>query len=266
MPRGSRGLVRDKKAVVHTCQNFKSQAAWWIRRIHAVLRSGNMSIPSHFPLTPARAVDLFPDASGGGSNDLARGLGAVMDTWPPVYINIMYPDLLVYNLKNRDNVRLGRKLTFLEAAAGVAALIMAPDKFRNGCARIHTDNMGLVISYRKGHSRCLLTYTCILAMRSITRAFNAKLEIIKVPRCSNKWATIADSLSKGQIKAARQDMGVFKYGQYSSTFYKWLCNPQPSRVLGLAIVKELAAKHDVVIFDTEWSFEVDSLIAHNQIE
>ena len=40
----------------------------------------------------------------------------------------------------------------------------------------------------------------------------------------------------------------------------WLCDPVPTRVLGQAIVKELAEKYEIVDFETEWDHEIDKLV------
>ena len=121
------------------------------------------------------------------------------------------------------------------------------------------------MSSQLGHSRDVYTYSILLAVRAVARALNARVEYVKVPRCSDKFSIVADALSQGQVEYAKELLGEYAYGQYSSTLMKWLCDPVPTRVLGQAIVKELSEKYEVIELDTEWEFEVDKLVAHNPV-
>ena len=121
------------------------------------------------------------------------------------------------------------------------------------------------MSSQIGHSRDVYTYSVLLAVRAVARALNARVEYVKVPRCSDKFSIVADALSQGEVKLAKEILGEYTYGQYSSTLMKWLCDPVPTRVLGQAIVKELSEKYEVIDLEAEWSFEVDRLVAHNPL-
>ncbi len=75
----------------------------------------------------------------------------------------------------------------------------------NRIIRIVTDNIGL--SYRNGHSTCLLTQTVSKAIYSVSSAFNAQVEIVHKPRCSDSFSTAADSLSKQRPWEAAEMVG-----------------------------------------------------------
>ena len=88
------------------------------------------------------------------------------------------------------------------------------------------------MSSQLGHSRDVYTYSILLAVRAVARALNARVEYVKVPRCSDKFSIVADALSQGQVEYAKSLLGEYAYGQYSSTLMKWLCDPVLTRVLG----------------------------------
>ena len=122
---------------------------------------------------------------------------------------------------------------------------------------------GLVTSFSKGSSRCLFTYTILLAIRVLARSLNSRVVILKIRRCSDKMSTIADMLSKCQLEDAKDLMVDSVFGKYSSTFVSWLANPSTTRGLGIAIVKELSARLRLPNFETEWEEEYVNLVKTN---
>ena len=162
---------------------------------------------------------------------------------------------------------MGAKLSFLEGVAALCAVLADPPSVMAKVVTIHTDNLGLVLVWRKGSSRCLLTYSILLALKALERALYMRLELVKIPHCSSPQASIADLLSKGFL---REIWHLFPHrrkepGSHSSTLLKWLCNPYPTRVLGVAIAKELSYKFNIANCDFEWDDEVLPLVHVNHV-
>ena len=101
--------------------NAKSQAAHWIRMIHAA--SVHNTIPPYRLITSPSPLELHGDAAGG----LAGGYGAVtkLPDGQMLWVMGVWEDRL-----KADKKMLG-KLTFLEALASLNALLMCPDILRN---------------------------------------------------------------------------------------------------------------------------------------
>ena len=51
-------------------------------------------------------------------------------------------------------------------------------------------------------------------------------------------------------------------GFLSLTLQAWINNPRPSRVLGVAIVREMSRWTDVLTWEPEWEYEVNKLVVY----
>lgn len=242
---------------------MQSQAAWWIRQIH--LKSCfNDPIPLAKHILPMPMLHIYPDAAGSNPDKPKLGCGAFIDIPSPVLFYMMWPKSIRFN-KNTGHGNIGLKLSFLEGIAALCGVIAEPKLLFNKVVMIHSDNLGLVLAFRKGHSRCLLTYSVILSLKKLETAFGMKLIIVKTPRCGSPQAEVADWLSKGQLQKVwkffphrRSEMGA-----HSSSLMHWLKNPTPTRVLGSAIIKELSEKYTLADMEFEWEDEVNPMIHHN---
>ena len=261
--RKGREPAKDGRAKVICSANMKSQAGWWIRRILSAEAAGDLPIPLHYEAIPVHHLALYPDAAGGGSNQIRNGIGCVFDVYPRIYNFCMYPDKIRKGIPNRLGQSLSNKLSFLESCAALLGMTMCPELLLNNTVYIYTDNSGLVRSFQKGSSRCLYTYSIILAIRALARSFNSRVMIVKVKRCSNTLSSVADMLSKGQLDEAKEHMIDSVMGNYSSTFVAWLADPVPTRGLGLAIISELQMKLNLPVFETEWHEDYIPLVKYN---
>ena len=88
---------------------------------------------------------MYPDAAGGGSHEAKKGVGAVLDVWPPKYMHVMYPDNICHDRKNSLGVRMVQKLSFLEAVAALVGILIDPNEVRNRLVRIFSDNRGNIL-------------------------------------------------------------------------------------------------------------------------
>ena len=244
---------------------MKSQSAWWVRNLF--LHSNH---PAKFPpaksLCPTPNIQLYPDAAGVSKDNLRLGCGALVDVIPPILCYMMWPPFIQEN-KVIEGGRIGDKLSFLEGVAALCAVIAEPKLLFSKVVGVNSDNLGLVLAWRKGHSRCLLTYSVILALKALERAFNMRIVMKKVKRCSSPQTQIADALSKGLVKEIHD---LFPHRsktppRYSSTLVSWLNNPFPTRTLGHAIVRELASSYTLADADVEWEDDFLSLVKFNKL-
>ena len=261
--RKGREPIKDGRAKVTCSVNMKSQAGWWIRRILSAEAAGDL--PLHFKAVPVHHLSLYPDAAGGGSNQFRNGIGCVFDVHPRIYSFCRYPDKIRRGIPNKLGHSQANKLSFLESCAALLGMTMCPELLLNNTVYIYSDNSGLVRSFQKGSSRCLYTYSIILAIRALARSFNSRVLIVKVKRCSNVMSSVADMLSKGQLAEAKENMVDSVMGNYSSTFVSWLADPVPTRGLGLAIISELQRKLKLPVFETEWHKDYLPLVKHNDM-
>ena len=87
---------------------------------------------------------------------------------------------------------------------GPLIVLAAGHKFVRGSAlRLWVDNAGSVAIWRKGYcSSCLLCNTIVKAMATVAAALGTAVDLVKIRRCSNAGAVIADQLSKGELATA----------------------------------------------------------------
>ena len=244
-----------------------SQARWWI--INMATAMGWTGIPDIRPKTPAACLDIFPDAAGGSDTNIKLGLGGCIKT--DTYIHWIYLPWsyrIRTNMKNEDGDKLASKLSMLEAAAGLATVAANPDLVRNRNVRVNTDNIGFCDSYNKGSSNCPYTYTICKALFHVCEALNAEVIVRWTPRVSGPGETVADHLSKGKFKEAfavsfDEDTRANFTANPSyipRTLISWLENPVKSRLLGQAIIEEMADYTQVLRRGVEIQAAVEGLV------
>lgn len=257
--------VRNSEVRVLCSRQMKSQCAWWIRNI-CLHSSKPASLPHAKQLCPMPSVELYPDAAGVSKDNLRLGCGALVDILPPILCYMMWPPFIQEN-RVVEGGRVGDKLSFLEGIAALCAVIAEPELMFSRVVGVNSDNLGLVLAWRKGSSRCLLTYSVILALKTLERAFNMKIVMKKVPRCSSPQTQVADALSKGLVKEMHD---LFPHRRltpprFSSTLVSWLNNPFPTRTLGMAIVAELSRDYKLADAEIEWEDDFLHLVRFNRM-
>ena len=255
------------KARVVVSKLAKSQAAWWIRALGPAVEPAPIPLPGVF--APAWALEVFPDAAGGSLKERFSGFGAV--AWNlPARRFVVFPWSWLINSGELSSlgVKFNHKLSMLEGVAALSGLIMVKDLAVGRAVRIWTDNAGLVHAYNKAHSKCPYVHSVVKAINTVARALDCRVMVEKVPRCSSDATTAADALSKGDVTLAKGLMGHYEIelGYISRTLLAWLEDPVPTRVLGVAIVKELAKTGPVLDLEVEWSEEVVPMVRYPRLE
>ena len=248
--------------IVNCSANTISQTHYWARAIMT-----SLDHPSHIPdpyvYVPMKSVDIYTDAAGVSDSDFGLGLGGLMDMDNMTrYIYVQHSNLIRSAQNSHDGEAPGRKLSFLEAAAILATVTAFADRLRGNHITVWTDNIGVVWAFRKEHSRDLYCYTVMKALADVCRGMNIGLAVNKTPRCSGKSEIIADMLSKGKCKEAWKMMNhVPVLLEPPRTFYKFMQNPRPTRLLGKALLMEMSRKYEVLPGEPEFSYELQDLVA-----
>ena len=244
-----------KHKLIKPTLNLKSQMAWWVRAVMAGLSHSEIPLP----WTPISAdpLLLFADAAGPGHG----GAGAIAFEQFVVAAYIPWPDYLNNDTEARSGGSLGKNMTTLEAVAGLLALTMDPDRVRNNSVCLITDNMAFYYAWNTGHSRDDYTYTVVKAMDTVARALNVRLQVKHQKRCSSPPTIAADMMSRGMTRDIFDavDSPSSREGWVSRTLCHWLGDPRPTRLLGTAIVREMATFTPTLSLEVEWEEELRDL-------
>ena len=234
--------------LVHFDHEARKQCEWWIRSI-GMTKQG-VKIPDPRTYWPRVYVELCPDASGGEGSKLAGAGSCFMTASNQPWVNITWPAWLIKGESNSLGIRFSRKLSTLEAIAGLLGFTSEPDLVRNKHVVIRTDNVGFVYAFDNGTSTCLYLHTVVKALDFVAKALNATVTVEKVLRRSGTGAIVADELSKGHITTALSHLSdpMSSRSRVSRSIFNWITDPVPTRNLGQLIVDELASFTSVL----EW--------------
>ena len=252
---------KNLNRMVNCSANTISQAHFWARAVKLALDEPS-SIPDPYTYVPMKTLNIYTDAAGSSETDTRLGLGGLMDleneTW---YTYVQHSPLIQGCKAAGDGSVPGRKLSFLEAAAILATLSAMADRLRGHHVTVWTDNIGVVWAFVKHHSRDLYCYTVMKALAEVCRYVNIRLEIRKTPRCSGTSEILADMLSKGKCQEALANMkGAPRLVVPPRTFLKYMENPRPTRLLGKAMLREMAESYEVLPLEPELGHEMEDII------
>ena len=254
----------DEKApdyeIVRPTGNAISQAGYWIRNISVVQK--HAKIPFHRPMTSTCPILIHADASGSKG-----GWGAILEVpgLKPIFSLGKWEGVIRSGKPSSAGTVVSNKMTLLESMASFFGLMLDVELIKNKSVRIITDNLGFYYSYLNGHSTCLLTQSVTKAMVTVARALNAQVEVVHKPRCSDKFSTAADMLSKQNPWEAADLVGGFRQdpGYACRTLAFWARDPVPERCLGTAICQELGAFSELLDWEYEWEDSYLNLVVHS---
>ena len=127
---------------------------------------------------------------------------------------------------------------------------------KNKSIKIWVDNSASVFIWQKGYSTtCALSTTLVIAINKIATGLGCQVDICKITRCSNVFATLADHLSKanfGQFRSLAGQNNIslpLELAYIPSTLLRWVQNPTEDDLLGDKILHELSAKQLILGFN-----------------
>ena len=221
---------------------LKQQAWFWWTLLRTC--NGRVSIPDPDDRLPAWAVDVFTDAAGGATDNSWRGVGAVSTTW---WVQCPWGDAINTGRLTADGRHLDRVMSALELVGPLLAITSAARHLQGRPVRFWVDNAGSVFIYNKGYSpSCMLSSVIASAIAQVAAALGCKVEVLKIPRCSDPFSTMADALSKGAFCRFR-DLAhqVPGWSQpvhplpVSKALLSWIASPAPDWNLGASLIQEL---------------------------
>ena len=234
------GRYRKGPMRVQVTKELREQCQWWIRALVAAGKE-KTSIPDVRSWFPSVFLELYPDAAGGSDTSVGNGFGGVLWNVPgrPMVYGA-WPEHIQSNRRSEEGDKFARKLTLLEGVAALATLCAAPDQVTGRAVKIYTDNKGLSQAYGKAHSRDKFTYTVMMALKDVAKYLGVKLCVLWTPRCSSPGEVVADHLSKAKFEEAGEVAEVpVHLARVPRTLLKWLERPTVTRLLGMAILKEM---------------------------
>lgn len=124
-----------------------------------------------------------------------------------------------------------------------------------------TDNIGVVIGWRKGSSSCLYAHSVIKALHDVAAGLNIHLTVVWRRRCSDPLSVVADELSKSSSSQIMENMEA-QPGYISRTLIAFMRNPRPERCLGTAILEELSSWMEILQTQVEWKDSFGHLVRY----
>ena len=237
----------DGAQMVPLTKEFKEQIWWWSVQLQACHK--RMEIPDPDQKLPAWALNAYPDAAG-GSLLPGRGCGVVLGSW---WGHILWGHRINKDYKDEQGKLLGSKLSMLELIGPLHLVSSAWHLIRGQEVKFHVDNIGSVEIWSKGYStHCVLSTTLVRAISHVAAAFDCRVDIVKVLRCSNVGASMADALSKSdfvRFQARARDAGMQmneEPGEVARPLMDWIEDPKEDRYLGDKICKYLLTKTQVL--------------------
>ena len=234
----------DPGYLVSVSNDLKRQIWFWITMI--ITCSGGCRIPRPEGPLPVWALQAFTDAAGGSMSAGGRGTGGVCGSW---WFFVPWSRRINCGARAEDGKKLARKLSALELVGPLVVLAAGYQWCRGKDLKIWVDNAGSVLIWKKGYStRCGLCTTMVKAIGTVAAALDCRVDIVKITRCSNTGATLADSLSKADFRGCRALASEKGWeldtepAWIPASVLAWIARPEADDLLGEKILRELTAR------------------------
>jgi len=231
----------EKAALVPLSAALKRQLEFW--RLIIRVSAGYARLPDLSPL-PAWTVEAFTDAAGGSPSGW-RGSGGVVGGW---WYFLPWSKAINCGDKAEDGKRFAKKLSALELVGPLVVVAAGAELCRRQPVRVWVDNAGSVRIWQKGYSSsCRLCTTIVKATATVAAALACRLEVVKIRRCSNPGAVMADALSQGDFRRFRAAAAAAGWEPAATpaviprAIGRWLARPVPDDDLGERVLREMAA-------------------------
>ena len=185
--------AKDAKQLVPVSAALKRQLWFWLTVLRAC--NGKVAIPDPDARLPAWAWDIYTDAAGGSLDGSGRGVGAVSTFG---WVQLPWGHKINSGADTGDGRKFDRVMSALELFGPLLALGAGARHLQGRPARFWVDNAASVYIYNKGYSTsCPISAALAAAIAQVAAFLGCRIEVLKITRCSNAWASMADALSKG---------------------------------------------------------------------
>ena len=244
---------KDQRDDLIPISTYLKRELWWWHTMLGVC-SNRSRYPDPDEALPSWSLSGYTDAAGGTSMSLGSGCGAVLGCWWTYIPWSDYINLTGHTSKGR---KVARKLSALELIAPLAMVCGAPDIVRGQPLNIFVDNSGSVMIWKKGYStRCELSSTLVRAIFQVSTALECRVNIVKITRCSNPEADMADALSKAELirfrrVAMKENIHIQEnMGTVPQALLDWVNDPKEDWFLGHNILNEISRETAVLGYNS----------------
>jgi hypothetical protein len=197
---------------------------------------------AHRPVRPAINPEVFfSDAAGakfamqhGRRVNLSipndRGVASinVLNEEVSWWCRVIWPQKFLNEDTDEKGCFFGSKTSTLEALGILLPFLCIPEQLAGRSVVMYVDNMSLVYGWSNGYVKNDQSASIILRSISVASHYLGTLLYIEhQPRCSDKWSTLADNLSR-MSTTSYSDRKLLRYARKSRALYvveKWLENP-----------------------------------------
>ena len=239
---------KDQNRMIAVSDMLKRELWWWNTMLLVCAR--RTKYPDPEATLPAWSLQAYTDAAGGSTLYLGSGTGAVLGCW---WSYIPWSTYINGSGTAKGGKFVRRKLSALELVGPLLTVCGACDMVRGKPLKIFVDNQGSVDIFRKGYSTsCELSTTLARAIYQVSTALECRVELVKITRCSEPKATMADALSKGEwitFKNTAQQAGLEmqeEMGTVPDALQEWINKPEEDWYLGERIIQELKRNNTVI--------------------
>jgi hypothetical protein len=191
-------------------------------------------------------MQAFTDAAGGSLTGGGRGTGGVCGKW---WFFVPWSRRINCGAKADDGKKLARKLSALELVGPLVVVAAGYLWCRGKDLKLWVDNAGSVLIWQKGYStRCDLCTTLVKAIGTVAAALDCRVDIVKITRCSNSGARMADCLSKADFAGFRSEAATAGWeldlepAWIPASILAWIARPVADDLLGEKVLAELTAR------------------------
>jgi hypothetical protein len=230
--------------MVRISADLKRQIWFWITMIKTC--NGGNRIPRPAAPLPVWAMQAFTDAAGGSLTGGGRGTGGVCGKW---WFFVPWSRRINCGAKADDGKKLARKLSALELVGPLVVVAAGYLWCRGKDLKLWVDNAGSVLIWQKGYStRCDLCTTLVKAIGTVAAALDCRVDIVKITRCSNSGARMADCLSKADFAGFRSEAATAGWeldlepAWIPASILAWIARPVADDLLGEKVLAELTAR------------------------
>jgi hypothetical protein len=233
----------NKDDFVKPSSACKRQLEFW--KLFIQVCSGRIAIPRPVGRPAVGALQAYTDAAGGSCESIGRGTGGVMGAW---WFYVPWPKRVNAGGWKIKGKKVSRKLSALELIGPLIVVAAGHQLCRGQNVNIWVDNASSVQAYNKGYSRsCPLCTTIVKALSTVAAGFGMTVNILKITRCSEPGAKMADALSKARFSKFRHTAAEANWplqtdpASIPATLLKWIDRPTVTDSLGHSILREISS-------------------------
>ena len=234
----------NKNQILYLTNECKQQLFFWFTMLK--LCPNISSIPDPDIRLPPWAINTYCDAAGGSLDRIGLGVGAVSTNW---WSYLPWSRAINMGRATSSKRKLSRAMSALELVGPLLILSSGHSWCKNRPVKIWVDNAASVFIWQKGYSTsCALSTTLVIAISKLAAGLGCAVDICKITRCSNTFATLADHLSKAnfnQFRSLANQHNIplpIEPAWIPPSLLKWIENPKEDDKLGDNILSDLSSK------------------------